>query len=97
MKLIQSTPFENVTNISDSVGLIVLNTNLLNLVTLTHCLLVTRILVIKWVSQDANMTSLLVMELAAAVGESIELWLRMGEFIPVRAQGCMGLSHNNVM
>src|SRR6218665_1707941 len=34
-----------------------------------------RILVIKWVSQDANMTSLLVMELAAAVGEFIHSFI----------------------
>jgi len=35
---------------------------------LTHWLLVTRILVIKWVCQDANMTSLLVMELRVVMG-----------------------------
>jgi len=35
---------------------------------LTHELLVTRMLVIKRVCQDANMTSLLVMELTAAMG-----------------------------
>jgi len=35
---------------------------------LLHCLLVTRILVVKWVCQGANMTNLLVMELTAAMG-----------------------------
>ena len=37
---------------------------------LTHRLWVTRILVIKWVYHDANMTSILVMELTAAMGGS---------------------------